>query len=267
MTSFGPIALLGGGEHLPPCIAGDRRLLELTGARSPSVAVIPAASSPRRRPVTAGLAHDHWTSLGVSVSIVGLDRYIESSYEVIERADLIVLPGGYPNRLMRELGSSPLRDLIVDRWSSGAGLAGSSAGAMCLFRHRLRLYPPNPLALLPGLGVLEGFVAAPHFDRFRARRWAERACRFLRGHQVLGIDEDTALVGHLGSLQVFGAGGVTLVSHHVGREYPSGADLLIDLASGSPTAAPPELSNIQSARGSGSTRPSPQRTFDTAVAG
>lgn len=219
MTTPGPIALLGGGEHLPPCEAGDRRLLDLTGASAPSVAVIPAASSRRQFPRTSALARDHWRRLGASVQIVDVGMPCSGSLDLIEAADLIVLPGGHPDRLMRQLANSALCESIFDRWSRGAGVAGSSAGAMCLFPHRLRLYPPNPLGLRPGLGILTGFVVAPHFDRFRARRWAHRACRFLPGRQVLGIDEDTSLVGHLDALRVYGTGGVVITSNRRSTEF------------------------------------------------
>lgn len=219
MTTPGPIALLGGGEHLPPCEAGDRRLLDLTGASAPAVAVIPAASSHRQFARTSALARDHWQRLGTSVQIVDLGMPCSEAADLIAAADLIVLPGGHPDRLMRRLASSALRGLIFDRWSRGAGVAGSSAGAMCLFRHRLRLYPPNPLGLRPGLGILTGFVVAPHFDRFRARRWAHRACLFLPGRQVLGIDENTSLVGHLDALRVHGTGGVVITSYRRSTEF------------------------------------------------
>lgn len=225
MTSYGPIALLGGGEHLPQCAAPDRRLLELTGATHPEVAVIPAASGPRSLPRTVGLARDHWKRLGAAVTIVDPNRRRTEAVDEIERADLIVLPGGHPNRLMRTLGRSPLLALIDTRWSQGAGLAGSSAGAMCLFRQRLRLYPPNPFGLRPGLGILDGVVVAPHFDRFRARRWARWACRLLGGRLVLGIDEDTALVGHPGSFQVYGSGGVVVTSFRETFEFAGGVRL------------------------------------------
>lgn len=225
MTSHGPIALLGGGEHLPPCQTGDRRLLELTGATDPKVAVIPAASGPRSFPRTVGLALDHWKRLGAAVTIADPGRSDDSAFDHVAQADLIVLPGGHPDRLMRTLAESPLLALIEARWSNGAGLAGSSAGAMCLFRRRLRLYPPNPFGLRPGLGILDGVIVAPHFDRFRARRWARGACRLLSGWLVLGIDEDTALVGRSGSFRVYGSGGIVVASHREAVEFAGGGDV------------------------------------------
>lgn len=232
MTRPGPIALLGGGEHLPPCEPIDRRLMALTGVGRPRVVVIPTAASDRQMPRTAALARNHWQRLGAaSVALVLAGQSEPRAHEeAIGTADVIVLPGGHPDRLMRHLAASPLFDAIYDRWLCGAALSGSSAGAMCMFRWQLRLYPPNPLKLQPGLGLLDNFLAAPHFDRLRARRWASWAARWLDGVTVLGIDESTGVVGTIDDLRVLGAGSVAVVDRQVRTEYRSGERVHIEVA-------------------------------------
>jgi len=224
----GPISLQGGCEHLEPAIPIDRRLLELVGAARPLVAVLPLAASRRTRARVAQLARDHWAGIGAAALIAGLPtQTLCESMESIERADVIVLPGGHPRKLMNALGASPLLERIRERWHEGCGLSGSSAGAMCLFERQLRLYPPNPLRLEPGFGLLSRFVAAPHFDRLRARHWAPWFARLLGGRGVLGLDESTGLVGHPGDLGVVGQGAVTVIETGVTNIYSPGEQVAI----------------------------------------
>ncbi len=227
----GPVSLIGGGEHLDGCVRADRLVLDLVGSRSPRVAILPVAASRRSRPAVSALGRTHWRRLGVDAAICGVEAgWLRHDLEVVATADVVVLPGGHPGKLMRGLVMSPLFDAVLARWRAGAALVGSSAGAMCLFDRRLRLYPPNPLQVAPGLGVLGGFVVAPHFDRFRAARWAHRVVSRVEGGRVLGIDESTALIGSANGYRVVGSGAVTVVSPGRAVRFPSGALVGLDLA-------------------------------------
>jgi cyanophycinase-like exopeptidase len=149
---------------------------------------------------------------------------------MVQDADVIVLPGGVPNRLMAALSGSPILEAIVDRWKTGAGVTGSSAGAIDLFERRLNLYPPDPFRLIPGFGLLQGFVVAPHFDRLRVRRWFSPFLKRMGGLAVLGIDESTGLVGRDGVMQVLGTGTVTIATDDSIDVYLTGDTLELDLA-------------------------------------
>lgn len=216
MSTPGALALVGGGEHRPPCRTTDRWLLETTGASVPRVVVVPAASPRVTQPSTAALARTWWHGLGAATTVAVPGRQPTAQIvDAIAAADLVVLPGGVPERLLATVGASPVGEAILERWRAGASLSGSSAGAMVLFAWRLRIASTRPLGLTPGLGALDGYVAVPHFDRFigtrpSGRRFAERHRRRLRGLGVLGIDESTALVCHEGSSRVLGAGAVTV---------------------------------------------------------
>lgn len=72
MNGPGPIALLGGCEHMAQSSVIDRSLLDSVGASKPRVSVIPLAASLRSRPRVAALARNHWNRLGVEVSFCGL---------------------------------------------------------------------------------------------------------------------------------------------------------------------------------------------------
>lgn len=213
----GPIVLLGGGEHRRPCVAIDRWILERVGHPRPRVAVIPAASTAATLPSTAALARSYWSALGVHVRVVVPSRTCTSQHDdALAAADVVVLTGGVPGRVITALGASPVWDAVLDRWRAGAVLSGSSAGAIALFAWRLALRVPNPLLVVPGLGPLDGHVCVPHFDRFvgrhpARRRWAQAATRRLAGLGVVGIDEATALVVDGPRMHVLGQGAVTFV--------------------------------------------------------
>ncbi|WP_370324942.1 Type 1 glutamine amidotransferase-like domain-containing protein [Euzebya sp.] len=227
MTAPGPLALLGGGEHREPCRPVDRWLLERTGVARPRVVVVPAASLPGTRPATIALARTWWASLGARATAVAPED-VTAAVDAVAAADVVVLTGGVPAALVRRLGASPVWDAIVERWRAGAALSGSSAGAMAMMAWRLRLVPPSPFGLTPGLGPLEGYVVVPHFDRLVARssvmrRVAVRRQRSYDGLAVLGIDEGTGVVSHGGEHLVLGAGAATTIDADGWHQHPSGS--------------------------------------------
>lgn len=155
MTRPGPLALLGGGEHLDGCEPIDHWLLEATGRAAPRVIV------PGQLPHAAAL-------------------------EAVAEADLLVLPGGILERLFTALGAAPLREAVLDRWRAGARCRGRRPVRWCCSRGSCGSPRRAPLALTPGLGALHGYVAAPHFDQFvrrwsHGRRYAERLRQRLGG--------------------------------------------------------------------------------------
>ena len=236
---LGPIGLLGGLEHYEPTLPIDRRMLDEVGVFAPEVVILPLASFKGQAAAAGALAQAHWASLGARARVVipgsGNDRI---ALETIGEADVIVLPGGVPNRLMAALYGTPLLEAIIVRWEAGAGVTGSSAGAIDLFERRLNLYPPDPFRLIPGFGLLHGFVVAPHFDRLRVRRWFSPFLKRMDGLAVLGIDESTGLVGRDGFMQVLGSGNVTIATDESIDLYSTGDILDLDLVRADPFSEP-----------------------------
>jgi cyanophycinase-like exopeptidase len=102
---------------------------------------------------------------------------------------------------------------MVDAWSEGAALAGSSAGAMALCSHTLiRASWPNRFNRRPAdaLGLVPGAAVLPHYDTF-GHKWIESAQRELPGVILLGIDERTAAVWNGGRWRAAGPGAVTVI--------------------------------------------------------
>lgn len=226
----GPVGLLGGLEHYEPTLPLDRRMLDEVGVFAPNVVVLPVATFERQAAATGRLAYDQWTKLGARVEVVIPEhRSDPRAMEAVAEADVVVLPGGVPNRLMRALAGTPIWDMVEARWQAGAGVTGSSAGAIDLFDLRVNLYPPNPFRLIPGLGLVHGYVVAPHFDRFRIGRWFSPVVRRLGETGVIGLDESTGLVGRDGSMQVLGIGSVTIAAGTEVNVYPAGSTVDLQL--------------------------------------
>ena len=226
----GPIGLLGGLEHYEPTLPIDRRMLDEVGVFAPEVVILPLASFQGQAVAAGSLAQAHWARLGARARFVipasGSDQ---NALEMVHDADVIVLPGGVPNRLVNALRGTPILETIIGRWDAGAGVTGSSAGAIDLFERRLNLYPPDPFRLIPGFGLLHGFVVAPHFDRLRVRRWFSPFLKRMGDLAVLGIDESTGLLGTDGNMRVMGTGSVTIATEESIEVYPTGSFIDIDL--------------------------------------
>lgn len=197
----GPLALVGSGEYLPQMTDLEGELLE---GRPPRYVQLATASVPDGPAVL-----DRWHRLGVAqaerlgVEAVILqvgDREDANSAELASRvsgAGLIYLSGGHPGYLADTLRDTAVWAAIEQAWRTGAALAGCSAGAMALTSWVPSLRHPRDGGT-PGIGLLPHLRVIPHFDAF-ASRVPDLITRLLIPHEtsvtVLGIDEDTALVG------------------------------------------------------------------------
>ncbi|HVN13792.1 MAG TPA: Type 1 glutamine amidotransferase-like domain-containing protein [Kineosporiaceae bacterium] len=118
---------------------------------------------------------------------------------LVTGAGLIYLSGGDPAYLTETLRDTPVWQAILGAWRGGAALAGCSAGAMAMSASLPDVRRPWRPAI-PGLGLVPSVEVLPHFDRFTA--WMpDLAVRRIAGAppgvHVVGIDEETALVGGL----------------------------------------------------------------------
>ena len=215
----GPVALIGAGEFLPAMNGIDRGLLDLTGQPRPRVVILPTASFPDGEPVFrrwATMGVEHFRALGAEVEPIlvrDADGADAASIQAVGEADLVYLSGGKPDHLIRVLEDSALGAALSEAHARGAVLAGCSAGAMVLAERLVglrRRMLPWPLRWRTGLGLVRGAAILPHYDAWPEPVTALIALQAPRGATVLGIDEDTAVVGRDGSWQVHGAARVTL---------------------------------------------------------
>jgi cyanophycinase-like exopeptidase len=224
----GTLALIGGQEHMPGSEPIDRMLLRDIGVSHPHVTVVLAGTSPRRRAFKINEAETYWAQLGGHVSFVftGAPDETDAGLTALADPDLVVFTGGHPWLFHQRLDQHPqIVDRILDLSNSGVPLAGSSAGAMAMCEWRQRMRPPRPLQLVRALGLVPRSAVAPHFPRYgipHVASWAIRRHPFLR---VLGLQDQTALVGRNGRFQVVGTGTVTVLGQHGPARYEAGAEI------------------------------------------
>ena len=200
--THGPVALVGSGEFLPVMEPVDTLLLE--GRRS-RVVFLPTAAAPEgadRIDYWVQLGLDHYERMGAEVEpLLVLDKEDAHDPDLAARvagAGLVYLSGGNPAYLTDTLRDSAVWRAIHTAWLAGTALAGCSAGAIALsavVRDRFALEAP----VRPALRVVENLAVLPHFDRFSrfAPHIADPRSRQLPDAVTLvGVDEDTAIVGY-----------------------------------------------------------------------
>jgi cyanophycinase len=220
MPAHGTVALVGAGEFLPAMAELDAGLIAATGRPRPRVAILPTASFPDGEATFArwaAMGVEHFSALGAEVEPVMVrdrdDADDAANAQAVGEADLVYLSGGQPDYLVATLDGSRVGRALWDASRGGTIIAGCSAGAMVLadrqwqFRRRM---VPWPLRWRRGLGIVSGVVVIPHYDAWPEPLCALMALQAPRGSVVLGIDEDTAVLGRDGVWQVHGRSRATL---------------------------------------------------------
>jgi cyanophycinase-like exopeptidase len=177
------------------------------------------------------LGREQAERLGVEAVILDVSTREDADDPAIARqvagAGLIYLSGGNPGFLADTLRATALWSAILAAWSDGAALAGCSAGAMVMAARVPSIRHPREggtdgLALLPHIRVI------PHFDAFVARM-PDLLTRFLLPSDpsiaVLGVDEETALVGGPFTWTVQGRSSVWRLSGEGREELPAGTQV------------------------------------------
>ncbi len=215
----GPVALVGAGEFLPVMADVDRYLLDAVGTPRPRVAILPTASYPDGEDTFrrwAAMGEAHFRELGAETEAVlvrdAVDADDPAFAQAVGEADVIYLSGGKPDHLLRSLAGSAVWRAARAAHARGAVLAGCSAGAMVMGEHqaRFRRRMPFPMHWDEALRVAPGVAVLPHYNRIPEPFSALMALQAPNGTIVLGIDEDTALIGRDGSWQVHGPARVTV---------------------------------------------------------
>jgi cyanophycinase len=206
----GLIALLGSGEYLPVMDDVDRYLLANCGAdaklRKPRVVCLPtAAGQEGEKSISrwSKMGLEHFTRLGVDVQAVpvidGESANDLNHATAVGDADLIYFSGGNPNYLYRTMKDSLVWQAAQKAWAHGAVYAGCSAGAMILGRE-MPDFRAAGIRSTAAFGVIPVASVMPHFNAiplFGKPLVATLRRRLLDGEIMIGIDEDTAIVGKL----------------------------------------------------------------------
>ena len=230
--STAPIALVGSGEYLPVMTDIERSLIE---GRAPRYVQLATAAAPEGEESLArwhNLGRLQAERLGVEQVVVDVrnrqDAQNEELAALIEGAGLVYLSGGNPAFLADTLRDTRVWEAIVAAHEAGAAVAGCSAGAMALSswapRMRDLVHPDQPT----GLGLVQNVRVIPHFDKMFG--WVPDVLRNAllhkpEGTMLLGIDEDTALVGGPYEWSVQGRQSVWELGEGKRVEHPSGSVL------------------------------------------
>jgi cyanophycinase len=233
----GLIALVGSGEYLPVMEGVDRHLLDslnLNGRR-PRVVCLPTAAGKEgdgsiNRWSTMGI--QHFQILGADVDalrIVDRESADDPQWEpYLENADLIYFSGGDPGYLYQTMKGSRAWSVMQKAWNNGAVYAGCSAGAMILAKRM----PSFRLAgTQEGFGILPATFVVPHFDAipgiWKPLVYALKS-QLRQSEIMIGVDENTALVGSLGGeWKVMGSGKVHIFTRDDKKIYSDGESLTL----------------------------------------
>ncbi len=204
----GLIALLGSGEYLSVVDDVDRYLLANCGAngRKPRVVCLPtAAGREGDASVTrwSKMGVEHFTRLDADVQAVPVID-AESANDLnhataVEEADLIYFSGGDPGYLHHTMKDSLVWQAAQKAWARGAAYAGCSAGAMILGRE-IPDFRMMGLRSISAFGVVPVAFIMPHFDAiplFGKPLVSALRNRLKTGEMMIGIEENTAIVGKL----------------------------------------------------------------------
>ena len=227
----GTLALVGSGEYLPSMRPLEARLLEGRPAKYVQIATAAVPDGEQRLSYWHDLGAAQAAELGVECVIATARTPQEANSvelaDAVRGAGLIYLSGGHPGFLADVLRGSLLWQTIVSEWESGASLAGCSAGAMAMTSWIPSLRHPFEGGV-EGLGLLPHLRVIPHFDAFY-QRMPSIVDRFLHGKdpriQLIGVDEDTAIVGGPESWEVTGVGGAWILGDE--RQRLSSSETLL----------------------------------------
>jgi cyanophycinase len=235
-------ALLGSGEFDPWAGDVDLRMLSREGARPGYVLVLPTASAAEgdevfERWAAKGLSH--YAGLGIEAEVVPLktrdDAHREELVTMLDGASLVVFSGGNPAYLASVLRDTPFWTAVREAMSHGLGYAGCSAGVASLGD----IVPDSSRRTIgdeiwrPGLGVFPGTWFGPHWDtldRYAPGLIGLMESSLPEGSRLIGIDEDTAMVGDCARWDVIGTGSVHVFEQGSWTRHGAGEAFSLTLA-------------------------------------
>jgi cyanophycinase len=217
----GTVIVIGGAEDKIRDRVILNRFAALAGGPEGVVVVISTASSlgfeagERYREIFTGLGIRTVRPLhAMSRAQANDPAYVRQ----LDDATGIFLTGGNQLRLSSTVGGTLLAEAVLERFRSGAVVAGTSAGASAMSSHMIAFgasggTPKHRMAALAaGLGVLPSVIVDQHFQQ--RNRYGRLLSVIAQNPSLLGlgVDEDTAgVVGPDGVMEVIGRGSVTII--------------------------------------------------------
>lgn len=184
--------------------------------RAPGRVVVTALAGTPGRDYATATANgvSHFRAIGATDVVAAPDVREDraGALEAISAAELLVLPGGSPSRLLTALRSTPVGDLVTELLGRGGTVMGASAGAMvlCPWTVLPDRSGPQGFGLAAGLGAVTGLSVVPHWSGGSSRGDWLRALAD-SGTTVLGLPEESGVVVEGTRLTAVGRSGCTLV--------------------------------------------------------
>jgi cyanophycinase len=227
MEHFTPkekLVAVGGGESSD--VTNDslkiiEKFIELAGgaAKAEIVVLTVATDSPkdaekRYAKIFKELEFERFDTVDVSAREEAFD---EAVLEKIEKASGLYFTGGDQLHVTALVGGSPLYDLILQKFTDGCVVGGTSAGAMMMSSSMIvtgaadsapKLGAPE---IAPGLQLLPNAIIDTHFSQ--RGRHGRLLSAVAHNPQIVGfgIDERTAMIVEGEEFSVVGEGAVTVV--------------------------------------------------------
>ena len=220
----GSLIAVGGGESSE--ITKDslniiEKFLELSGGQSKARIIImtvatdnPEGALKRYEELFERLKFKNFELVNIADRSESFD---EAMLEKIKNATGLYFTGGNQLHVTALTGGTPLHALILDKFSKGLTIGGTSAGAMMMSSSTLlsgstdvapRL---NATEVAPGMELLDSSIIDTHFSQ--RGRHGRLLSSVAHNPQVLGIgiDERTAIVVEGDKFEVMGEGAVTVI--------------------------------------------------------
>jgi cyanophycinase len=221
----GQLVIIGGAEEKNGDAPILREFVRRAGGVQAHIVIMTAATE---LPREAGEKYiEVFQRLGASqVRIIDTETREDASsstaLEAVNKATGIFFTGGDQARITSTIKDTELDAAIHRRYSEGAVVAGTSAGAAVMPDKMIVEgdSQTNPrleiVEMGPGLGFLPGVVIDQHFSE--RGRLGRLITALVQEPVVLGfgIDENTAMVVSDGQMEVFGEGSVTIVDESEG---------------------------------------------------
>ncbi len=217
----GTAIIIGGAEDKVRDRVILGRFVALAGGPDAKIAVLSTASSfgveagQRYQEVFLELGAADVRPLNATTRMQANDEFVAAA---VRDATGIFMTGGNQLRLSSMIGGTRLAEAIMARFTEGATVAGTSAGASAISSHMIAFgasgaTPKHRMAqIAAGLGLLPGVIVDQHFQQ---RNRLGRLLSLIAQNPMLlglGVDEDTAgVVGPDQVMEVIGRGSITVV--------------------------------------------------------
>jgi cyanophycinase len=241
-TTIGPekgyLILQGGGASVPEIFD---QFVALAGGAKARIVLIPTATAysfpgnviPPERLERMKSSMKQRMGLSDVTVLHTLDRNVADSEKFVESlrqatgvwllgGDEGVLSGAYKGtRTERELDAVVARGGVVGGTSAGADIWAPYIFVLPPGMEEVPINNMGPYLKAEGFGLIKDVVVLPHFSERKLEIAVPKVLQIHPGVEVLGIDEDTAIVVHENSFEVMGRGGVSVYDGkgHDGKDH------------------------------------------------